>query len=752
MYAFVLTAALLSGALSASPDPIAWPEQVTAMGRTGVAADQAHHRLCLPPLNDAEFVLSDIHFKLDRRFTNYSGDISGRMLGALNATCPVTGKEAAVIDNLVAGVLAHQQPDGHYGVAQDLDNEITQQRDMPILWGNGRMLLALAERLEAHPTEELRAAAVKLGDYVISTRKYYGRRENFEQVGGQAASGFTTCYPSLLDGLVILGTVTGEQRFLDEARFIADLSLLDQSFENHHSHGRLVAYRGMLDLDWLSGERDLTAAVASGWQRISEGFLLPTGGVTEMFDLAYPRDEGCSEADWIRVNFLLWRNTGDAKYLDAAEHAIFNHLLPTQFSNGGFGHWTFPKLRYQGEVYNAGGITGYGSDSYWCCSMHAAQVLADIHRWAAFFKGGALHVTWLAESESAFKLDGKPVRVLVESPWPSQWKLTLIGEDVEFPVRLRVPGWAKHILVNGRKHQAADGWVQFTQSCDGVEQIGVSLDWQREVVKPFAREAADTAPARVFLGRDLLCLPEAELREGWIPADAVPEIVMPPRLADTGRLPVLVKGAGGAYQAAELRPVWMCPPGGCRYFFAIHHATADEFTRLAETAAAAGYGGWPVELLFAADGEYDVFLDGKHVFHHAGWQESPRVCVYLKQEESVVAVRTPANLPSPGVIGMVTRLGGSAPVYRTEPVGWDAFLCEAAPPKAWLTSLVQGPDAVRPAEARGEFGSPPWNHVPAHFAGTGAKWIWPATPDAAPESRYAIFRAQIERRFFEPED
>src|SRR5690606_31290925 len=119
---------------------------------------------------------------------------------------------------------------------------------MPILWGNGRLLRAMAEHLRRTGDPALRQAAVALGDYVIATRPYYGKPENFEAVGGTFASGFTTCYPSLIDGLVQLGISTGEQRFFDEARFIAKLSLADADFEKRHSHGRLTAYRGMLEL------------------------------------------------------------------------------------------------------------------------------------------------------------------------------------------------------------------------------------------------------------------------------------------------------------------------------------------------------------------------------------------------------------------------------------------------------------------------------------------------------------------------
>ncbi len=60
-------------------------------------------------------------------------------------------------------------------------------------------------------------------------------------MGGLFASGFTTCYPSLIDGLVALGVATGEERFLDEAQFIGELSLRDQEFASRHSHGRLTA-------------------------------------------------------------------------------------------------------------------------------------------------------------------------------------------------------------------------------------------------------------------------------------------------------------------------------------------------------------------------------------------------------------------------------------------------------------------------------------------------------------------------------
>jgi len=258
---------------------------------------QAVQRLNSPPLNDIEFVLSDIHFHQQRRFTEYSGDVSGRMLGAWNSVFPLTNQEIPFLNTLRNNIPAWQKPDGHFGVDQDLEHQISQERDMPILWGNGRLLLALAEYCRDHQDPDLLQTAKKLGDYILSTRKYFGKEENFTQVGGSYSSGFTTCYPSMIDGLVALGEVTGETKYWDEARYIARLSLLDKEFAHHHSHGRLVAYRGMLDLDYLTGTNEFLAHVIAGCRTIREKFLLPTQGVTEIFDLDYQQDEGCSEAD-----------------------------------------------------------------------------------------------------------------------------------------------------------------------------------------------------------------------------------------------------------------------------------------------------------------------------------------------------------------------------------------------------------------------------------------------------------------------
>ena len=71
------------------------------------------------------------------------------------------------------------------------------------------------------------------------------------------------------------------------------------------------------------------------------GFVWPTGGVGERFRVASSTDEGCSEADWLRLNLDLWRVTGEARFLEAADRLLCNHYEMNRTANGGFGHHQF---------------------------------------------------------------------------------------------------------------------------------------------------------------------------------------------------------------------------------------------------------------------------------------------------------------------------------------------------------------------------------------------------------------------------
>jgi hypothetical protein len=103
---------------------------------------------------------------------------------------------------------------------------------------------------------------------------------------------------------------------------------------------------------------------------IDMGAVKTNGGVLEYFKKDYHRDEGCSEADFVRLSLQLWRATGSSGYLNRAETCLYNSFFPNQFSTGDFGHHDFDARGY---------ITVPGPGrAWWCCTMHGLRALRDV--------------------------------------------------------------------------------------------------------------------------------------------------------------------------------------------------------------------------------------------------------------------------------------------------------------------------------------------------------------------------------------
>ena len=327
----------LANAYSWDMPALAAPEAARLAGPWAAAQTLNAERMGTAPLDKTEFILDDVALKQHRKFAEYSGDISGRWIGAAAFLAPQFPKPFAAFPAVMAGFPMYQKADGHFGADQQLP-KIERGRDMPILWGNGRLLIGLVEVYDRTGDASALALAKRLGDYFVATDPVYDKAENIRSLGGGYADGFVTCYFSCIEGMVGLGRVTKNPRYLDEAKRIAGLAATVTNFDGIHSHGLLCAARGFTDLYALTGERRWRDAAERDWHIFVDRHLLPTGGVKEMLETKCDRDEGCAEADWLRLNLSLWRLTGEGRYLDAAERSLKNHFIYQQFPNGGAGH------------------------------------------------------------------------------------------------------------------------------------------------------------------------------------------------------------------------------------------------------------------------------------------------------------------------------------------------------------------------------------------------------------------------------
>ncbi len=322
-----------------------------------------------PPVYTDDFVLADAVPEHVRRFTEFSGDVSGRYIGALATVAQFNGKKFSELDQVVAKILKLQKEDGHFGDPFST-NEVTKS-DMAIMWGNGRLLIGLLEYYRLNPSPAVLACARRLGDYFVKVGPRYNDPAIVQKFSGdQVAVGYI-CWTQIIEGLVELNRITHDEKYL---KLSGEIARNTHRHPKQHSHGFACALRGILELYRVTHDDQWLKKVEAEWDGIIDsGNLLPQGALPEIFKPLIARDEGCAEADWVRLNLGLWSETRNPRYLESAELSLFNEFFFNQFSTGDYGHHTFTD----------GGVASRSARAWWCCTFHGLRAFPDIAR-AAF--------------------------------------------------------------------------------------------------------------------------------------------------------------------------------------------------------------------------------------------------------------------------------------------------------------------------------------------------------------------------------
>ena len=400
-----------------------------------------------PPRYTEALVLADAVPEPTRRFTEYSGDVSGRYIGAL-AAAAAYAPEPPSLANLLASIVKLQKPDGYFGRA--FRTEIGHD-EMALLWGNGRLLIGMLESYKLHPTPELLASARRLGDFLVSIAPRMNSDELQKRVDQGDFAAAYICWTQMIEGLVELSRVTGEQRYIDLAREIAPRT---RRIPAQHGHGFLTSIRGIVTLYQATGEqRYLDQAIREWHGIIDSGNLLPQGAVPEALAPKIRRTEGCTEADWLRLSLALWRITHNPEFIMQAELTLFNEYAMNQFSTGDYGSRV---ISHTGISVGTDADGAGAARCWWCCTLHGLRAYSDIFD-AVFQADGA---------DLAYDLPvdgrGKATHFAVEAESSLQARSAIRIRVAEADARqhtlsIRVPDWASSlgIAVNGVNDRTA---------------------------------------------------------------------------------------------------------------------------------------------------------------------------------------------------------------------------------------------------------------------------------------------------------
>jgi DUF1680 family protein len=246
-------------------------------------------------------------------------------------------------------------------------------------------------------------------------------------------------------------------------------------------------YAGVADVYAETGEDSLMACLKSIWEDVVYRKMYITGACGALYDgvspygtsyeplqiqkthQAYGRayqlpnmtahNETCANIGNVLWNWRMLQITGDAKYADVLELALYNSVLSGISLDGDRFFYTNPLSasgQFPYQLRWSGGRINYIRLSN-CCPPNVVRTIAEAVNYAYSLSDKGLWVHLYGGNTLSTRLkDGAALRLSQKTnyPWDGNVTLTLqAAPATPFTVFLRIPGWSKNakVLVNGKQ-------------------------------------------------------------------------------------------------------------------------------------------------------------------------------------------------------------------------------------------------------------------------------------------------------------
>ncbi|GLS22447.1 hypothetical protein GCM10007874_54650 [Labrys miyagiensis] len=411
--------------------------------------------------------------------------------------------------------------------------------------------------------------------------------------------------------LVKLGRVTGEQKYLDLAKFFIDERgqephYFDQearargadpknfhfkTYEYNQSHkpvreqdkvvGHAVRamylYSGMADVATEYGDDTLRVALDRLWDDLTQKNLYLTGGLgpsaaNEGFTADYdlPNETAYAET-CAAVALVFWasRMLGmgpNARYGDIMEQALYNGSISGLSLDGS-------RFFYENPLESRGRHNRWIWHRCPCCPPNIGRMVASV---GSYFYGqseDAIAVHLYGDNTGRFEVAGGKVTLAQESRYPWDGAIAIGVETnapLQFKLHLRIPGWCRKasLTVNGEAVDLSASSNNGYATLDRRWKSGdmVKLDLEMDARRIYANPNVRQDLGRVALARGpmLYCVEEVDNRGGLsalsLPVDTALKIVDEPSLLGgivsltaTGEAELADDWNGGLYRSAPPR-------------------------------------------------------------------------------------------------------------------------------------------------------------------------------------------------------
>ena len=349
--------------------------------------------------------------------------------------------------------------------------------------------------------------------------------------------------------LAKLYLVTGDKKYLDEAKFFLDYRgkttivhdysqahkpVVDQDEAVGHAVRAAYMYAGMADVAALTGDSAYIKAIDRIWDNIVFKKLYITGGIGatasgEAFGPNYYLPnmsaycETCAAIGNVYVNYRLFLLHGLSKYYDVLERTLYNGLISgVSLDGGGF---FYPNvLESMGERQRQ---AWFGCA---CCPSNICRFIPSLPGYIYAVKDRDVYVNLFLSNKSTLSVGGKKLELSQTTDYPWNGDITInVDQNAagQFAMKLRIPGWVKGQVVpsdlysytDNKRLQATctvngqtvavtpgeDGYLTISRKWKKGDKIQLHFDMEPRTVRANEKVEADRGMVSIERGPIVYC-------------------------------------------------------------------------------------------------------------------------------------------------------------------------------------------------------------------------------------------------------
>lgn len=354
--------------------------------------------------------------------------------------------------------------------------------------------------------------------------------------------------------LAKLYTVTGDKKYLDQAKFFLDkrghTSRRDAYSQAHkpvveqdeavgHAVRAAYMYAGMADVAALTGDSAYIHAIDTIWGNIVNKKLYITGGIGatsdgEAFGANYelPNEtaycETCAAIGNVYVNHRLFLLHGDAKYYDVLERTLYNGLISGVSLDGG-------SFFYPNPLASSGQHERQPWFGCSCCPSNLCRFIPSLPGYVYAQRDRDVYVNLYMSNRANLDVAGKEVVLTQTTDYPRNGDVSIRidkNRAGSWTMKLRIPGWVRNQVVPGTLYSYTDsimpgwsvrvngeliadpslssGYIAITRKWKAGDSVELHFDMMPRVVEAHKAVKADRGRIAVERGPIVYCAETAD--------------------------------------------------------------------------------------------------------------------------------------------------------------------------------------------------------------------------------------------------